>query len=86
MIELYVVTVRPCTTVIACMGAKSNLHPQPPSAASVDRMHIHYIQQSGRSAKTMNAKNTVTSAVLGVGCHTYSHTHGYIVSSIIVSY
>ena len=50
-----------------------------------------YIQQSGRSIKTMNAKNTQKSPIhenadanitcdLGVGCH----THGHIVSSIIV--
>ena len=38
------------------MGEKSNPPPQPPSVASV---HAYsYIQQSGRSVKTMNAKNT----------------------------
>ena len=40
----------------ACMGAKSNPPPQPPSV----RMHIH---QSGRSVKTMNAKNTKKSPI-----------------------
>ena len=74
------------TTTVSCM---STLHA------------YSYIQQSGRSVKTMNAKNTkkstihknadanitcdlvmVTSAVLGVGCHTHTATH--IVSSIIV--
>ena len=44
------------TELIACMGAKSNLPPQPQSAASVHCMHIHI---SGRtSVKTMNAKHT----------------------------
>ena len=43
-------------TATAGMGAKSNPPPQPPSAASVHE--YSNIQQSGRSVKTMNAKNT----------------------------
>ena len=44
---------------IACMGAKSNPPPQPPSAASVHCMHIHIFN----IVKTMNAKNTKTSPI-----------------------
>ena len=79
------------------MGAKSNPPPQPPSAASVHCMHI---QQSGRSVKTMNAKNTKKSTIhenadANITCDfgdgdisrfrsRLTHTHDHIVSSIIV--
>ena len=69
----------------------------PTTTVSCISSHAYsYIQQSGRSVKIMNAKKstihenvdailmTVTSAVLGVGCHTRGHTASHIVSSIIV--
>ena len=48
------------------MGAKSNLPPQPPSLHQWATCLLHaysYIQQSGRSVKSVNAKNTKKSLI-----------------------
>ena len=45
------------------MGAKSNLPPQPPSAASVHCMHIHIFNKAKYVLKSMNAKNTKKSQI-----------------------
>ena len=45
------------------MGAKSNLLPQPPSAASVHCMHIHIFNKVAVALKTMDAKNTKKSPI-----------------------
>ena len=73
--------------------AKSYPPPQPPSAAC--SLHAYsYLQQSGRSIKTMNAKNTKKSPIhenANITCdfgdirHSRSRLpHGHTVSSIIV--
>ena len=85
----------------ACMGAKSNPPPQP--LCCISSLHAYsYIQQSGHSVKTMNAKNTNKSQIhenadanitcdFGDGDISCSrgrlpHTHSHIVSSIIVRF